>query len=75
MSDKYHYDYEWDSEYCYPDSYVLKNRLQITDGAQLSAAEREITSLKLAMAIRNPVKGYLDMKHLQKIHAYIFCDI
>jgi len=75
MFEKYNYDYEWDSEYCYPDSHILKNRFQITDGKQLAVAEREITSLKLAMAIQNPVKGHLDLKHLQKIHAYIFGDV
>ena len=75
MFRKYSYDYEWDKEYCYPDSHVLINRLGITDNEALSAAEREITSLKLAMAIRKPVKGSFDLHHLQKIHKYIFGDI
>ena len=52
MFRKYSYDYECDEEYCYPDSHVLINRLGITDSEALSAAEREITSLKLAR------KGY-----------------
>ena len=55
MFRKYSYDYEWDKEYCYSDSHVLINRLGITDNESLSAAEREITSLKLAMAIRKPI--------------------
>lgn len=71
MFRKYSYDYEWDKEYCYPDSHVLINRLGITDNEALSAAEREITSLKLAMAIRKPVKDSFDLHHLQKIHKYI----
>ena len=75
MFRKYSYDYEWDKEYCYSDSHVLINRLGITDNESLSAAEREITSLKLAMAIRKPIKGNFDLRHLQKIHKYIFGDV
>ena len=75
MNHDYSYDYEWDKEYCYSDSHVLINRLGITDNESLSAAEREITSLKLAMAIRKPIKGNFDLRHLQKIHKYIFGDV
>ena len=75
MFPKYSYDYEWDKEYCYPDSHVLINQLGITDSEKLQTAEREITSLKLAMAMQKPIKGYLDLRHLQKIHKYIFSDI
>ena len=75
MFRKYSYDYEWDEEYCYPDSHVLINRLGITDSEALSAAEREITSLKLAMAMQKPIKGRFDLQHLQKIHKYIFGDV
>ncbi len=31
MPDQYFYDYKWDEEYCYPNSYVLKNKLNIID--------------------------------------------
>ena len=41
----YSYDYEWDVEYCYPDSNVLKNKLNITNPEDLAIAEREITSI------------------------------
>ena len=75
MFRKYSYDYEWDEEYCYHDSHVLINRLGITDSEALSAAEREITSLKLALAMQKPIKGCFDLQHLQKIHKYIFEDV
>lgn len=75
MHEKYSYDYPWDREYCYPDSKVLINRLGITDGEALAIAEREITSLKLAMAIQKPIKGKFDLLHLQKIHRHIFGDV
>lgn len=71
----YSYDYEWDEEYCYPQSKVLLNQLNITDAEHLSEAEREITALKAAKAIDVPLKGNLDLKHLQSIHRYLFGEI
>lgn len=75
MMRDYSYAYEWDRECCYPNSNVLINKLNIQDGQTLHTAEREITSLRLAAAKMQPIKGKLDMKHLQRIHAYIFGDI
>lgn len=71
----YTYDYEWDIKYCYPDSNVLINKLNITDAQALAVAEREITSVKLAYAKLNPVKGNFDLRHLQDIHSFLFEDI
>lgn len=71
----YSYSYEWDREYCYPDSNVLVNKLNIKNADALHTAEREITSLRLAAAQMQPIKGKFDMKHLQKIHGYLFGDI
>ena len=75
MLKRYSYEYEWDREYCYPNSNVLINRLNITSEKDLVAAEREITSLKIALAISSPIKGRFDFNHLKKIHRYIFGDI
>ena len=75
MNRDYSYSYRWDREYCYPESNVLINKLNIQDADALHIAEREITSLRLAAAKLQPIKGKLDMKHLQKIHAYVFGDI
>lgn len=71
----YSYSYEWDREYCYPDSNVLINKLNIHDADALRIAEREITSLRLAAAKVQPIKGKFDLKHLQAIHAYVFGDM
>jgi len=71
----YSYSHEWDREYCYPDSSVLINKLNIHDADALRVAEREITSLRLAAAKDQPVKGKFDLKHLQAIHAYVFGDM
>ena len=71
----YEYDYEWDKEYCYPESRVLINKLNIKSAEKLSIAEKEITSLKLAYIKKNPIKGNFDLEHLQSIHKFLFEDI
>lgn len=71
----YSYDYEWDKEYCYPASKVLINKLNIKNSNDLSIAEREITAVKLAYAKQNIINGDFDLKHLQKIHKFLFEDI
>lgn len=75
MDKNYYYEYEWDEYYCYPHSQVLKNKLNITDANELYAAEREITSLKIARAIEKKIKGSFDFAHLREIHYFLFCDI
>lgn len=52
MSDKYYYEYDIDSDYCYPGTYVLKNKLNITDEDELKSAERSITSLRTAQLMQ-----------------------
>jgi len=64
----YDYEYEWDSEYCYPNSSVLKNKLGIHDAKELSKAERRITSLNILELKNEPVRGEFDLKHFQNIH-------
>ena len=39
--DRYDYEFEWDDKYCYPNSYILKNKLNITDSILLMEAERK----------------------------------
>ena len=65
----YSYDYEWDIEYCYPNSNVLKNKLNITNSDDLATAEREITSIKLAYAKQNVI----DIKdNIQRVRELMF---
>ncbi len=75
MPDSYEYNYEWDIFYCYENSNVLRNKLGITDADALWTAEREIASVRVLEAERNPIRGKLDFKHLCDIHRYIFGDI
>lgn len=66
------YEYERDDYYCYPDSKVLKNLLGITGEKELDAAEREITSLRIAKLEDEPLKGDLDFSYIKKLHKYLF---
>jgi cell filamentation protein len=74
MSD-YYYEFERVNAYCYPDSFVLRNKLDIQDGAVLHAYEREITSTRIQQAMEYPIKGKFDLKHLCAIHGFMFDDI
>lgn len=71
----YDYEYEWDKYYCYLNSNVLINKLNITDADELLKAEREITALKTSQAMINRIEGKFDFEHLKKIHYFLFCDI
>ena len=61
--------------YCYPDTDVLKNKLDIREQEKLQRFERKLTMLRLMELLENPIEGDFDLKHLQAIHRYIFQDI
>ena len=63
------------SIYCYRDTNVLKNKLNIKDNELLKAAEEEITSIKQMELLKNPIKGNFSKTHLMNIHKFIFDDI
>ncbi|MDW5299213.1 MAG: Fic family protein [Sedimentibacter sp.] len=76
MVNEYLYSFDIDLKYCYPNSSVLKNKLNITNEYDLSVAERKIGgSLRMLEIENEPLKGKLDFKHLKDIHYYIFKDI
>lgn len=54
----------WDRVYCYPDTDVLINRLNIKDNDKLHSIERKLTMLRLLELLDNPIKGDFDFKHL-----------
>ena len=64
-----------DNKYCYPDSDVLINKLNIKDERRLFDAEKKLSFVRLQELQNNPVKGKFDFKHLLDIHKYIFQDI
>lgn len=64
-----------DRIYCYPNSCVLINKLNIKDNDLLSEAERKLSMLRLSDLIDNPIIGEFDFVHLKAIHKYIFQDV
>lgn len=64
-----------DSKYCYPNSNVLKNKLNIKNGEELLKAETELASVRLLGLQLKPVKGNFDFDHLCRIHKRIFQDL
>lgn len=75
MDNDYSYSFDNDLKYCYPNSSVLKNKLNITNEHDLSIAEREISSLRMMELENEPIKGKLDFNHLKEIHYNVFKEI
>ncbi len=61
--------------YLYPDSNVLKNKLNITDQSLLEDAEADYAVYRLKEIALNPIKGSYDTEHFLKMHYYIFQDL
>ena len=54
---------------------ILKNKLGITDPAEMMAIESEIVSVRMAELLVSPPRGQLDMKYLCLIHRRLFADL
>ena len=52
------------SMYCYPDTDVLINKLDIRDKAELKQAEEEFTAVKQMALLQEPIKGRFTKPHL-----------
>lgn len=61
--------------YCYPDSRVLRNKLNIYDFDELSYAERKLVKFRSRELFEEPIVGRFDFEHLKAIHKYLFQDI
>ncbi|MGF6906802.1 Fic/DOC family protein [Fusobacterium sp. PH5-44] len=63
-------------KYVYPNTTVLKNKLNIRIQEELSAVERRNTSLRYLELENNNAKieRTFDFQHLKKIHKYLFQD-
>jgi cell filamentation protein len=75
MKEDYLYGFDNDLIYCYPNSSVLRNKLNIVDERDLNVAEREISSIRMMEIEDIPLKGKLDFNHLKEIHYNIFKEI
>lgn len=67
--------YNHQSKYCYPNSDVYINKLNIRDPKVLENAEIELTMIRSIELRENPIVGNWDLNHLKEIHKYIFQDI
>lgn len=63
------------SIYCYPDSNVLKNKLNIRDPGELKRAEEEFVAVKQLVLLQDPIRGRFTMTHLLRIHRFLFEDV
>lgn len=63
------------SKYCYKDSNVLINKLEIKDLKQLSKVEAKITAAKSLGLRQIGITGNFDKLHYVSIHKYLFEDI
>ncbi len=63
------------SNYCYINSNVLINKLDIKDNKKLQIYEAKITAAKLLSLRKKGIIGNFDASHLNSIHKYLFEDI
>lgn len=63
------------SNYCYPNSSILINKLNIHNQKELQIYEAKITAAKLLALRQKGIIGKFDSKHLNSIHKYLFEDI
>lgn len=64
-----------DKVYCYPDTSILINRLDIHDKDKLLTAETSLVAIRLYQLQKKPMRGNFDYSHLCRIHHYIFQDL
>ncbi|MCM1159155.1 MAG: Fic family protein [Bacteroidales bacterium] len=64
-----------DNKYCYPDTEILINKLNIKNKENLFQAEKKLTFIRIQELQQHPIAGNFDFPHLRKIHKYIFQDI
>lgn len=64
-----------DDPLTYPNSPVLRNRLDITDGDRLRKLEYAVANARLRELKAKPIEGNFDLDHLKKIHAHLLKDI
>ena len=64
-----------DTKYCYPNSNVLRNKKNLTDGHDLMEAETQYTAVRLLALQDMPIMGSFDFDHLKQIHGYLFQDL
>lgn len=63
------------SIYCYPDSSVLRNKLNLRDADLLRRVEADLSGVRQTEIFYSPVAGRFTPTHLCRIHRKLFGDI
>lgn len=63
------------SKYCYPNTEVLINQLNIKNAKELQKYEAKITAAKSLGLRQKGITGNFDKAHILEIHKYLFEDI
>ncbi|HKK95598.1 MAG TPA: Fic family protein [Anaerovoracaceae bacterium] len=71
----YYYEFDYDSKYCYDNSHVLRNKLNIKDEGKLASAEREITAIRGAQILAEGIEGVFDYAAYKGLHKKLFGEI
>lgn len=66
---------ESDNIYCYKDSNILKNKLNIRNYSLLDETERVIVALKLYELAKQEINEDITEEVFKNIHKYLFSDI
>ena len=72
---KYPVDANAKDPYLDPESGVLRNRLGITDQAELDKVEATFAAVRAYELAVSPVRGDFDLAHLREIHRRLFGDV
>ncbi len=63
------------SIYCYENSNILINKLDIKDPVILSNYEKQVVAIKLLALHKKGITGVFDVNHFVSIHKFLFEDI
>ncbi len=63
------------SIYCYENSNILINKLDIKDPVILSNYEKQVVAIKLLALHKKGITGIFDVNHFVSIHKFLFEDI
>ena len=75
MENNYKYSYVNDGTYCYSNTDILINKLNIKEDIVLFEMERKLVSLRVNELIDKPMKGSFDFNYLKSIHKFLFQDV
>ncbi len=67
--------YDGSDTYVYPGSEVLRNKADLRDQAALDKFEADVTAMRMAELLNQPIQGKFDLPHLRAMHRHLFRDV